>query len=152
MHARWTLAFVTLAACAPQLAKTDEPEVEKSLSDLDEKYEALAELDVLLDARHQLTIGRACYMHGGPPWGREAVDGLVNKGRADLLERALRAPSPEGRLYAALGLFRLGKLTWTQVAALAANESNVETCNGCQTERVPASDAIGTSEEERRVE
>ena len=62
--------------------------------------------------------------------------------RADLLERALRAPTPEGRSYAAHGLARLGKLTWEEVEARASREADVQVCSGCIVEKVSASRGI----------
>jgi hypothetical protein len=109
----------------------------------EEKQKALQALDVLVEPNGALAIGRVCYYEGVAPRGRQAVERLVNVGRADLLGRALKAPSPEGRLYAAIGLARLRKLSWDDVAARAAKEGDVEVCSGCIVKHVSASRAIG---------
>jgi hypothetical protein len=134
---------LSVASCTPELGETEEAPLDRSLSASAEKEAARSELDVLLDSKYPPIVGQVCFVTGAPSRGQQAVDGLVAMRRPDLLKRALAAPSPEGRLYAMIGLARLGALTWSRLEARAATEAEVEVCSGCIVERVPASNALG---------
>ena len=88
-----------------------------------------------------LTVGYACGPDGSPPAGRPAMDLLVAEKRDDLLSQALRAPSPEGRVYAALGLRALEQQKVAirpedraAIEKLSGQPTRVHSCNGCISE------------------
>jgi hypothetical protein len=81
-----------------------------------------------------LAVGTTCYEDGSPPPGRREVESLLRGGRYDLLRNVLRGPNPEGRAYAAIGLFGAGQLAPLDRVALEAihdEPPGLQTCSGC---------------------
>lgn len=136
------LVMLLLASCTPKLGATEEQPLKWSLEGSLEKQRALAYLDVLLDSSVPLAVGQHCSFGNVPPVGRSALEGLVGMERSDLLLRALEAPSAEGRIYAAIGLARLGQISWDEVSARAAREPIVNVCGGCITLQVSGVEAL----------
>jgi hypothetical protein len=99
-----------------------------------------------------LTVGAACYEDGSPPAGRREMESLLKGGRHDLLRNVLRGPNPEGRAYAAIGLFRAGQLAPLDRLALEALQNeppSLQTCSGCMLSTASTRDVF---EREMRTE
>ena len=89
---------------------------------------------VLTDPLERTDFGVSCYFGGAAPSGRMALRALVQARSIILLELALRGANPEGRVYAAEGLARLGALTNADLRVienLAATGVDVQECDGC---------------------
>jgi hypothetical protein len=98
-------------------------------AELAEAHEKLTSLAVVLE------VGTSCGVGGEPPVGHRLMERLVAAKRADLLRDALRGPSAEGRVYAALGLAKLGPLAAEDRASIEAILADpavpVRSCRGC---------------------
>jgi hypothetical protein len=136
------LLIAVVAACTPHLRETEELPLDRSTARWETQQEALEHLAVLLDAENPPVFGEYCGYAGMIPPGRIATNALVRMGRADLLQRALAAPTPEGRIHAAVGLCRLGKMAWADVTSRAARESDIEACSGCILMTLPAREVL----------
>lgn len=98
----------------------------------------------------QLTYGHACGYAGTKPTGREHLEKLVLAKRADLLREALRGANPEGRIYAAEGLFAIARLTGKPLEAsdrkaideLRALDQPIKSCSGCMPETRTAAEIL----------
>jgi hypothetical protein len=80
----------------------------------------------------ELAVGRACGIAGTPPPGQLELALLVNHERTDLLSRALGAPTPEARVYAALGLWSMRVISDDERQHfMSAIDTPVRMCSGC---------------------
>lgn len=102
----------------------------------------------------QLSYGHACGVAGTKPTGREYMEKLVAANRADLLRDALRGANPEGRIYAAEGLYAIARRTGKPLEAsdrkaideLRALDQPIESCNGCMPETRTAAEILASIE------
>lgn len=102
----------------------------------------------------QLTYGHACGYAGTKPTGREQMEKLVAAKREDLLRDALRGANPEGRIYAAEGLYALARRTGKTLEAsdrkaideLRALDQPIESCSGCMPETRTAAEILASIE------
>lgn len=131
-------------ACAEPTLLPDQLEATNaSFEDRQEMRAAVEQMLVLLDAEHPPVVGAVCYYSGVPPKGRQALDELVRMKRTDLMKNLLNAPSPEGRVYAALGLGQMGVMSDAEVKAWVGRiETPVSVCAGCLVLEVSAVEAL----------
>ncbi|MGC4066637.1 MAG: hypothetical protein QM784_18775 [Polyangiaceae bacterium] len=138
--------LLALVAACSRLAPTptevapvedEDPEVRQ------EREEALAHAALLADPKEHLVIGSHCYATGQPPRGRHELDALVRMNRVDALRKLLRAPTAEGRVYAAIGLRRCGAMSKDElVAFLSTIDGKVHVCAGCMVLEVTPPAAV----------
>lgn len=88
--------------------------------------------DRLTSSKARLVVGWRCYLAPHAPPGGNETRVLVDAGRADLLRQLASAPTPEARIYGALGLRELGVIDSETFARMLGDiEGPVQTCSGC---------------------
>ena len=139
------LIFVTclvISCSKPKLSvEQDEPIDRETLEMQQEKEDALNHMAALSSKDQPPVIGN-CYS-GFTPKGRHAIDELVRMKRVDLMRKLLIAPSPDGRAYAAIGLYKAGAISKEELDAnLASILKPIHVCQGCLVDYVPATEAL----------
>ncbi len=97
----------------------------------------------LASANARLVVGHTCYYGAKRPQGWAELNVLVRARRDDLLWRLQRAPTPEARLYGAIGLRETEAVgpKWFKVLVAAVREP-VATCRGCLLSSGSAVEAV----------
>lgn len=102
----------------------------------------------LLSPDSDLVVGRACGIVGTPPPGQRDLATLVDHERTDLLSRALGAPTPEARVYAALGLWSLRTIGDDERRRFVGRITGpVRMCSGCLFWSASATEAVAGYDE-----
>jgi hypothetical protein len=99
----------------------------------------------LMSPLEKLAVGVSCGRGEGSPYGRDAAAALRTAGRVDLLRNVLRGPNPEGRVYAARALAKLGATDDADakiIAKLGSSSTPIQSCSGCIFMQTPSADAL----------
>lgn len=90
--------------------------------------------DTLTSPLERMDVGSSCYIDGGQPRGKEAIEVLKKANRLDLIRAVLRSCNPEARTYAALALLELKKAAPDDLAVidkLKKSTMQINVCHGC---------------------